>query len=56
MAYVIGDECVSCGTCADECPQEAIYEGPDHYMIDPEKCVDCGTCAETCPLEVPTQE
>ena len=20
MAYVISDECVSCGTCADECP------------------------------------
>ena len=24
MAYVISDECVSCGTCAAECPAEAI--------------------------------
>mgnify|MGYP000105024273 CR=1 FL=1 len=27
MAYVITDECVSCGTCAGECPVEAIAEG-----------------------------
>ena len=27
MAYVITDECVSCGTCAGECPVEAISEG-----------------------------
>lgn len=26
MAYVITDECVSCGTCAGECPVEAIAE------------------------------
>ena len=24
MAYVITDECVSCGTCEGECPTEAI--------------------------------
>ena len=29
MAYVITDECVSCGTCAGECPVEAISEGDD---------------------------
>ena len=27
MAYVISDECVACGTCAGECPVEAISEG-----------------------------
>lgn len=31
MAYVITDECVSCGTCAGECPVEAIAEGDSHY-------------------------
>ena len=30
MAYVITDECVSCGTCAGECPVEAIAEGDSH--------------------------
>ena len=49
MAYIIvKDECQACGTCKDECPQEAIMEG-DVYSIDPEKCVECGACADVCP-------
>ncbi|NLX60251.1 MAG: 4Fe-4S binding protein [Phycisphaerae bacterium] len=51
MAYVIGDDCVSCGTCEPECPVEAISQGPDKYVIDPEKCTECGACAEVCPVE-----
>jgi ferredoxin len=51
MAYVISDACVSCGTCVGECPNEAIHEGPDHYVIDPNKCVDCGSCASVCPTD-----
>ena len=34
MAYVISDECVSCGTCESECPAGAISQGDDHYVID----------------------
>lgn len=49
MAYKISDECISCGTCAGECRVEAISEGQDHYVIDPEKCISCGTCASACP-------
>ena len=48
MAYVITDECVCCGTCAGECPVEAISEG-DIYSINADICTDCGTCAEACP-------
>ena len=33
MAYVIGDDCVSCGACAGGCPVGAIAEGAEHYEI-----------------------
>ena len=49
MAYVISDECVSCGTCEAECPVGAISQGENHYEIDPSVCCDCGTCAGICP-------
>ncbi len=29
MAYVINDSCVSCGTCAGECPVNAISQEMD---------------------------
>ena len=48
MAYVITEDCVACGTCAGECPVEAISEG-DIYVIDSDKCLSCGTCADACP-------
>ena len=42
MAYVIGDDCIACGTCIGECPVEAI---------NPDLCTECGTCASVCPQE-----
>ena len=51
MAHKITEECLACGTCIDECPNEAISEGDDIYVIDPEKCDDCETCVEACPSE-----
>lgn len=51
MAHVISDECISCGACEPECPEEAISEGEEIYVIDPAKCTDCGTCVEVCPVE-----
>ena len=50
MAYVIGDDCIACGTCIDECPAGAISEG-DKYSINPDVCTECGTCADVCPSE-----
>ena len=49
MAYVINDECISCGSCAGERPATAISQGDAHYQIDAGTCIDCGTCAGVCP-------
>ena len=51
MAYVITDECLSCGTCEGECPVSAISEGDGKNEINADECVDCGTCAGVCPAE-----
>ena len=59
MAYMITDECISCGACEPECPVAAISEGDTQYMIDPAKCVECvghndsPKCAEICPVDAP---
>ena len=52
MAFRINaDDCVSCGTCAEECPVEAISQGDDSYVIDEDACLSCGSCAGACPCE-----
>ena len=56
MAYKITDACVSCGTCAGDCPVGAISQGDSQYEIDPNACVDCGTCAGACPTGAIEQE
>ena len=53
MAYVINDECISCGSCESECPVEAITEGDSIYIIDQATCTDCGSCADVCPVDAP---
>ena len=56
MAYKITDACVSCGSCAAECPKEAISEGATQYEINPELCIYCGNCAEVCPVDAPVAD
>jgi len=53
MAYIINDECISCGACAESCPVSAISEGDSKYEINADACLDCGACADTCPVGAP---
>lgn len=53
MAYVISEECLSCGACESECPVSAISSGDSTYVIDAEKCTECGACAGVCPVDAP---
>jgi len=51
MPHRITEDCVACGACASECPVDAITEGDEIYVIDPDLCTDCGSCAEVCPSD-----
>ena len=55
MAYIISDECISCGACAGECPTNAISEGDGKYVINAEDCIECGACHDVCPVDAPMQ-
>ena len=50
MAYKISDDCIMCGSCAGQCPVEAIAEGDGKYVIGEDKCIECGSCADQCPV------
>lgn len=56
MATMITEECINCGACEPECPNEAISEGEDIYVIDPDRCTECVAhfdeeqCAAVCPV------
>jgi ferredoxin len=62
VVYKIGENCISCGACESECPNNAISEGPDTFVIDPAKCTECvgayesSRCARICPLKVCTRD
>jgi len=57
MAFVVTEECINCGACEPECPNQAITAGEERYVIDHEKCTECvghfeeSQCAAVCPVD-----
>ena len=57
MALIITDECINCDVCEPECPNGAISQGAEIYVIDPDKCTECvghfdqPQCVEVCPVD-----
>jgi ferredoxin len=57
MALYITDECINCDVCEPECPNGAITQGDEIYVIDPNLCTECvghyetSQCVEVCPVD-----
>ena len=57
MSMMITDECINCDVCLPECPNDAISQGDEIYIIDPNKCTECvghfdtPQCVEVCPVD-----
>jgi len=57
MALMITDECINCDVCEPECPNDAIFQGEEIYVIDPDRCTECvghfstSQCVEVCPVD-----
>lgn len=57
MATHITSDCINCGACEPECPNGAIKEGDEVYVIDAELCTECvgffekEACQAVCPVE-----
>jgi len=57
MALRINDLCVNCDVCEPICPNQAIAQGEEIYVIDPKRCTECvghydePQCVVVCPVE-----
>src|SRR5215210_7767535 len=58
MATMITGDCINCGACEPECPNNAISQGDPVFVIDPILCTECvgfhdyEACAAVCPVDV----
>ena len=57
MATHITLDCINCGACEPECPNQAIRASDHVYVIDPKLCTECvgfydhEACQAVCPVE-----
>ncbi len=57
MAMKILEDCISCGACEPECPNEAISQADTIYIVAGDKCTECvgafdsPKCVEVCRVD-----
>jgi ferredoxin len=57
VALMITHDCINCDVCEPECPNQAISQGVEIYVIDPKRCTECvghfdtPQCVAVCPVE-----
>jgi len=57
MSLFITDECINCDVCEPECPNGAITQGDEIYIINPNLCTECvghyetSQCVDVCPVD-----
>ena len=63
MSLIITDDCINCDVCEPECPNAAISQGEEIYVIDPNLCTECvghydePQCQQVCPVDcIPLDE
>jgi ferredoxin len=58
MPYkIVSSQCTNCTACEAVCPNMAISEQGNTFVIDPEKCTECvghfddAQCVSICPID-----
>ncbi|HVP04179.1 MAG TPA: 4Fe-4S binding protein [Dehalococcoidia bacterium] len=47
--YIISSDCMDCGVCEFMCPEGAIFEAKNQFVIRKDACNGCGICVPYCP-------
>ena len=56
MALKINELCINCDVCEPACPNQAITQGEDIYIIHASRCTECvghfdePQCVQVCPV------
>ncbi|MFL1781171.1 YfhL family 4Fe-4S ferredoxin [Candidatus Hepatincolaceae symbiont of Richtersius coronifer] len=57
MVLKITTDCTNCSACEPECPNNAITQGDEIFIIDPDLCTECigaydeAQCVAVCPAD-----
>jgi NAD-dependent dihydropyrimidine dehydrogenase PreA subunit len=47
---MISSDCLNCGVCEFMCPEGAIRQAPNQFVVRRRLCNGCGDCVPYCPV------